>query len=933
MEPKSNESLSKKNIYNYLTKIAIILVIFTLIAIITSGANATDISITSDSTDGINGAINNATDSVNTITLSEGNYNKSTDKNNNISFSNKSLNFTGNGSAEEVVIDGLNEGQLFKIDGSNNNIIFENLTFKNGNASEGGAIFISGENNSLTIIGCIFENNYGNISGAIYNNGSTLNIINSTFIENSGDISGAIYNEDSPNVLIDNSNFINNSASDTGGVIYTGHGNFSVSFSNFTNNSHIAIYINSTKAFINSSIIAESDVAIGLGFVNSAYDLDENILNNNNTIENNTILMIIEGNGNSIGNGTFNSYSTNLKGIVVSGFDNNFSNIYLNGFINALIFNDSSKNNIFLNSTFDKNEVAIVIYGSNNTISTSTVINSLVGLVLNGTNNSFIYNRIHNNTMGMENYGENNVANFNWWGRNNITDYYEDYGTNLSLDYYYVLRLSLNNTFFTENDSVIYPIYQNATLTSSFGLNSEDVVNNITLLPPFEVEIILKNSTGLIKSELIDLRSNNFSEDITLSKYNLNTNISASLDDENITLSINADIVNLTITNIVNSTSSEHNIKDNITYIITVTNNGITNVSNLYVTNIILDKDKLNFINYTATEGAYDYATGLWTIENLNSGEIAILEINVTIIAIGTIESFANVSVNDSDINDKNIGNNTSSISIDALRIPVTLTQTNITTNLGKTIKLESTLTDKNKEAIVSKSIKFYINGTYLGTNITNSKGSAYFSYTPKKTGILYYTSSFTDSSKDYASFNSSKSKITINKFEINLAIGLSTGYVGYKKSFKVKATYIKGKVANKSFTVYINGKKLGTYKTNSKGEFTFKTTPTNTSTKIQIKSAENSKYVAISKTYTSKAKYKSFTLKYKVKTSNSKLTSIKTKAYYYKKVSLSVKVANKNGKPTKGKYVQFYIGNKYLGKVKTNKEGIAILKYTPKKT
>lgn len=59
----------------------------------------------------------------------------------------------------------------------------------------------------------------------------------------------------------------------------------------------------------------------------------------------------------------------------------------------------------------------------------------------------------------------------------------------------------------------------------------------------------------------------------------------------------------------------------------------------------------------------------------------------------------------------------------------------------------------------------------------------------------------------------------------------------------------------------------------------------------------------------------------------NTKLTAKDTSMYYKSGSSFKVKVTDYKGKVVKSKYVKFYINGKYVKKVKTNKNGYAILK------
>ncbi|KZX13391.1 hypothetical protein [Methanobrevibacter filiformis] len=116
--------------------------------------------------------------------------------------------------------------------------------------------------------------------------------------------------------------------------------------------------------------------------------------------------------------------------------------------------------------------------------------------------------------------------------------------------------------------------------------------------------------------------------------------------------------------------------------------------------------------------------------------------------------------------------------------------------------------------------------------------------------GKVQYYVSINDESDTYSPTHSPNSTITVNKNTIKLTVKTPSGYVGDKKTIKIKAIGIENKVlVNKFFTVYINGKKVGKYKTNSKGELTIKTT-LKASNKLKITFAGDEDYKSLSKTY-----------------------------------------------------------------------------------
>ena len=144
---------------------------------------------------------------------------------------NKNLTINGN----RHIINALGQTRIFNI--LSNGVSINNIAFKNGKATHGGAIYLLGRDTSIS--NCSFENNAASQQGgAIYvNSGSKNTISTSTFTNNSAISSnaGAVYLGSSSSIIQD-SKFINNKASTTAGAIYVyGYGN-TISNSKFVNN-------------------------------------------------------------------------------------------------------------------------------------------------------------------------------------------------------------------------------------------------------------------------------------------------------------------------------------------------------------------------------------------------------------------------------------------------------------------------------------------------------------------------------------------------------------------------------------------------------------------------------------------------------------------------------------------------------------------------
>jgi uncharacterized repeat protein (TIGR01451 family) len=88
-------------------------------------------------------------------------------------------------------------------------------------------------------------------------------------------------------------------------------------------------------------------------------------------------------------------------------------------------------------------------------------------------------------------------------------------------------------------------------------------------------------------------------------------------------------------------------VGSNVTFTITVTNNGPSAAQNARVTDVL--PQGLTFVSATPTVGTYAQNTGLWTIGTLNSGATATLQIVATASTAGTV---INTASGTSDVTD-----------------------------------------------------------------------------------------------------------------------------------------------------------------------------------------------------------------------------------------------------------------------------------------
>ena len=286
----------------------------------------------------------------------------------------KNLNFIKNGDGE-AIFDAENSGNIWTVNSTS--IYITGLTFKNGNSTNGSAIYISHEVKSN--INATFINNNASRGGAIYIvSGGISGTLNGVFINNTAsnnsepDWGGAIYIDSggiSGNV---NGTFINNKGSSGSAIFIAGDisGNVNGTFINNEAKSRGAIYIyngdasgNINGTFINN--VANQGGAIAVGdagkisgnvngiFINNtgyysggAISIDnteryptgkiDGIFINNKAEEGGAIYIEF----------TYNDPNVSLGGTFINNNASRGGAIFINQLVNAITIQDS----IFLNN-------------------------------------------------------------------------------------------------------------------------------------------------------------------------------------------------------------------------------------------------------------------------------------------------------------------------------------------------------------------------------------------------------------------------------------------------------------------------------------------------------------------------------------------------------------------------------------------------------
>ena len=216
---------------------------------------------------------------------------------------------------------------------------------------------------------------------------------------------------------------------------------------------------------------------------------------------------------------------------------------------------------------------------------------------------------------------------------------------------------------------------------------------------------------------------------------------------------IHVNIADLEIIKIVNNVTP--NYGDEITYTITVRNNGPDNSTNIKVSEVLADNFK--FISANASKGYYDLTNGVWAVGNLTNNETAKLVITVKIIKTGFIQN--NVSVNGTGF-DPNVTNNNATVNItvpqtadlsvvkivnvDRVSVGNRITYTIVVKNNGPDTALDVYAVDKLSDALKFVSYKASVGvydpatGIWTIGNLTNkSNATLEITCIVLKTGVI----------------------------------------------------------------------------------------------------------------------------------------------------------------------------------------------------
>ncbi len=280
---------------------------------------------------------------------------------------NKNLTVDGNGHA----ISGNDSVRIFKTYAY---VTLKNITFKDGNATQGGALYPMG---SLTVVNCTFVDNHASYGGAMYYGTA----VDCTFLNNSAGYGGAMFYGSAMNC-----SFSFNSAP-LGGAVYGSGSAVNCTF-NYNNASSGGAIYGFRPSALNCTFNCNNASSGGAIFFNGSGNVMDCCFIDNVALEEGGAVCLYGNNG-IINSCSFENNRAKLKGGAVywygvngrvsnSNFTNNTAAKYSGGAIqwDTNSSNGAVNNCNFLNNSATQKGGTIYWCGVNGTISNSEFINS-----------------------------------------------------------------------------------------------------------------------------------------------------------------------------------------------------------------------------------------------------------------------------------------------------------------------------------------------------------------------------------------------------------------------------------------------------------------------------------------------------------------------------------------------------------------------------
>jgi uncharacterized repeat protein (TIGR01451 family) len=186
------------------------------------------------------------------------------------------------------------------------------------------------------------------------------------------------------------------------------------------------------------------------------------------------------------------------------------------------------------------------------------------------------------------------------------------------------------------------------------------------------------------------------------------------------TASINPQQADLSLSKIVSDPTP--NVGDTIRFLVTLSNNGLSNATGVKVTDLL--PAGLTLVSSYPSHGSYNPATGVWTVGDLANGAKAKLVLRARVVAHTARTNTA--SIRHSDQFDPDTGNNTASATEtpQVADLHVTKTVDDPTPNVGDTITFTITLSNAGPDNATNVRLKDLLPSGLALVSATPSQGS-----------------------------------------------------------------------------------------------------------------------------------------------------------------------------------------------------------------
>ena len=269
--------------------------------------------------------------------------------------------------------------------------------------------------------------------------------------------------------------------------------------------------------------------------------------------------------------------------------------------------------------------------------------------------------------------------------------------------------------------------------------------------------------------------------------------------------------------------------------------------------------------------------------------------------------------------NENYTGNISDYVVLSVSKLTTTVVTTNVIGKKGSSVDLIATLTDENNIAVVGKTVKFYVNGVYAGSAVTDVDGVAKISHALTTVGVVDYNAIF-EGDGNYSTSTSVNSTITTGKGDLTIIVVDVSGKFGNTIVLNASVVDQSGvPVSGLNIEFYIGNINVGNGTTDEYGIASFN---------YNINLVGNFAYYAIAnnnENYTYEVSNDANTTFIK-----GDLTIIvdDVSGKFNDTVILNASVVDQAGNLVSGININFYINGIYVGSNTTNDQGIAYYYY-----